>query len=396
MKNYTYTKMLNGDIAVFSSFGDDIYTSDIVLSCISCIANEFSKLQPQHVKINGDITENVNSSINKLLKFGPNEFMTTSDFLTKIIWQLYINENCFIYPIYSYINGKRIYKGLYPITPQQVDFLQDEQNIMYIKFTFGNGYTHTMKYKEIIHWRKNFSFNDLMGGNTAGKANTGPLLKTLNTHHTLIESMGKAIKASMSVNGILKINTLLDETKQEEERKKFEEKITNSESGIITGDLKSEYIPIDRRNPVIVDKTILDFIQNNILYHFGVSLPILTGDFNDEHYQAFYEKTLECLINSLGQAVTKTIFTDQELNQGNEIIFYSQRLLFTNTKNKIAVADILGNRGALTDNQLLELFGYKGFEGGDARHMSLNFINRDIANQYQLSKFKEKGGKNEE
>ena len=61
-------------------------------------------------------------------------------------------------------------------------------------------------------------------------------------------------------------------------------------------------------------------------------------------------------------------------------------MLFTNTKNKIAVADILGNRGALTDNQLLALFGYPPFEGGDIRHMSLNFINRDIADSYQMQK----------
>ena len=78
---------------------------------------------------------------------------------------------------------------------------------------------------------------------------------------------------------------------------------------------------------------------------------------------------------------------------GNEVIFYSQQLLFTNTKNKIAVGDILGNRGALlTDNQLLALFGYPPFEGGDIRHMSLNYINRDLADSYQMSKFKKKVG----
>ena len=92
------------------------------------------------------------------------------------------------------------------------------------------------------------------------------------------------------------------------------------------------------------------------------------------------------MIISLEQAFTKTLYTERELDMGNKVIFYPQKLLFTNTKNKIAVADILGNRGALTDNQLLALFGYPPFEDGDKRHMSLNFVNREIADRYQLEK----------
>ena len=161
-------------------------------------------------------------------------------------------------------------------------------------------------------------------------------------------------------------------------------------------DLKQEYIPLNV-NPTVIDKNTLEFVERKILNHYGVSLAIINGDFTDEQYQAFYEKKLETNIIGLGQAFSRTLFTSRELEHGNEVIFYGQKLLFTNTKNKIAVADILGNRGALTDNQLLELFGYPPFEGGETRHMSLNFINRDIADNYQMNKFdKGKGVSNNE
>jgi len=104
---------------------------------------------------------------------------------------------------------------------------------------------------------------------------------------------------------------------------------------------------------------------------------------------------LEPDVIGLGQAFSKALFTIEELEAGNEVIFYGQKLLFTNTKNKIAVADILGNRGALTDNQLLELFGYPPFDGGNARHMSLNFINREIADQYQMNNYNKAKGVSE-
>jgi hypothetical protein len=69
--------------------------------------------------------------------------------------------------------------------------------------------------------------------------------------------------------------------------------------------------------------------------------------------------------------------------------------MFMNTTNKIAAADILTRLGTLTDNQVLAIFGYPPFEGGNTRSKSLNYINRDIADQYQLSKNKIKEVQNE-
>lgn len=387
-KNYTYSKMLSGQSPVFSQFGDDIYASDLVKNCIRIKANEMSKLRPKHIRtLADDNQENVNSSINRLLKFSPNPLMTTSEFLEKCVWLREVNYNCFIYPEYN-INeqGKRIYTSFYPLKPTNVDFLQDLTGELFIKLTFQSGDDFTFIYKDIIHWRKDFSFNEYMGGDVNGNPDNTQLLKMLNINNTIIEGVDKAVKSSLTINGIIKVNTMMDDDKQKAEREKFEAKIKASESGIIAMDMKGEYIPINKNNPVVVDPQILKFVESKIIQNYGVSVPILTGDFTDEQYQAFYEKTLEVDINSLGQAFTKTLFSDREIETGNEVIFYAQQLLFSNIKNKIAVADILGNRGALTDNMMLAMFGYPPFEGGDKRHMSLNFINRDLADTYQASK----------
>jgi HK97 family phage portal protein len=399
-KKLAYAKMLNGYTPVFSQFGNDIYASDIVNTCIRSIAEEMSKLTPRHIRRNGDSQEEVKSSINRLLKFAPNEFMTTKEFLEKITWLYEKNYNCFIYPKYDVIehNGtiKRNYTGFYPLNPTEVDFLQDENGEMFIKFYFLNGENYTLPYNDIIHWRKDFSDSDLMGGDSEGRPKNEDILKVLKINHVLTDGLEKAIKSSLAVRGIVKINTMMDDEKQKAEREAFEKRMTESKSGIMVLDLKSEYMPISV-DPKLIDKDTLEFIERKILNHYGVSRAIVNGDFNDEQYQAFYEKKLEVNIIALGQAFSKTLFSSNQLDHGNEVIFYGQKLLFTNTKNKIAVADILASRGALTDNQLLELFGYPPFEGGDVRHMSLNFINRDIADQYQLNNFKkDKGVKQDE
>lgn len=386
-RQYQYAKMFSGQSPIFSQFGEDVYASDVVKNCVRIKANEMSKLQPKHIRrIDDDRQEVVNGTINRLLRVSPNPLMTTAEFLEKCVWLRETTYNCFIYPTYNVVSEQRVYTGFYPLRPTNVDFLEDLSGVLFVKFTFANSDTHTLPYEDVIHWRKDFSLNDFMGGDENGKVDNSHILRVLNINNTLLEGLDKAIKSSLAINGIIKVNTMLDGEKQEKERIAFEEKLKNSDSGIIAMDLKGEYVPINRNNPIVIDKATLEFVQSKILNNYGVSFPILSGDFTDEQYQAFYEKTLEADINSLGQAFTKTLFSNRQLDVGNEVIFYSQKLLFTNTKNKIAVADILGNRGALTDNQLLALFGYPPFEGGDKRHMSLNFINRDIADKYQLSK----------
>ena len=390
-KRMEYAKFLDGYSPIFSQFGQNVYASDVVQMCIDVIATECSKLQPKHIRTDRDgMQVNVNSSISRLFKFAPNELMATRDFIEKIIWLLYMNYNAFIYPVYELKtnrrgNAYRDYTGFYPLNPSQVDFMQDTSGRLFVKLWFANGDKFTLAYSNMIHLRKKFSVNDIMGGGMNGQPDNQALLKVLQINDTVLQGLEKAIKTSLTVRGIIKINTMLDDEKQQAERKRFEEAIKSSQSGILPMDLKGEYIDL-KPDPKLIDKDTLEFLQSKVLNYYGVSVPILSGDFTDEQYQAFYEKTLEPLIISLGQAFSKCLFSTRELDVGNEIVFYPQKLLFTNTKNKIAVADILGNRGALTNNELLSLFGYPPYEGGDIRNMSLNYIDTNYASEYQMKR----------
>jgi len=386
-----YAKFLDGYSPIFSQFGQNIYASDVVQMCIDVIATECSKLLPKHIRTDPQGMQiNVISSLNRLFKFAPNELMTTRDFIEKIIWLLYMNYNAFIYPTYDLLydtrgNVSRNYTAFYPLNPTRVDFLQDETGTIFAKLYFANGDNFTLAYADLIHLRMKFSVNSIMGGGLNGQPDNAALLKVLEINNTVLQGLEKAIKTSLSVRGILKINTMLDDDKQQAERARFENSLAGGKTGILPLDLKGDYTPITV-DPKLIDKDTLEFLQSKVLNYYGVSVPILSGDFTDEQYQAFYEKTLEPLIISLGQAFSKTIFTRRELDVGNEIAFYPQKLLFTNTKNKIAVAEILGNRGAVTNNELLDLFGYPPYEGGDERYMSLNYIDSKLANEYQMKR----------
>lgn len=395
-----YAKVMNGLTPVFNNFGNDVYVSDIVSGAIRCIATEMSKLNPRHIRIDPrtGIQEEVNDEINRLLKYGPNPYMTTSDFLHKVVYLREKYKNAYIYPAFTKKdlgNGKykRIYTGLYPLNPVGEEYLEDEHGNLWIKLKFGSGYEFTMPYSDIIHWRKDYTENDFKGGDMNGQPDNRAELKLLQADDTITQGIDKGVKASLGIRGIQKYNTLMDDGTQEKEREKFEAKLNSAQSGILLADLKTEFIPITI-DPKVIDKDTVEFIITRVLANRGVSLPIYNGTFTEEEYQAFYEKTLEHMIISLGRVISKVLFTNRELELGNEIICYNQGLMFTNTANKIKAVDILSRVGVLTDNQILGIFGYPPFEGGDVRNKSLNYINREIADEYQLLKTKGKGETN--
>lgn len=360
-ENKTYAKMLNGYMPIFSQFGQDIYASDVVQQAISCIVFELKKLTPQHVRMNGaDPTPVSDSTLQRLLS-QPNEKMTTSEFIEKIFWQLFLNYNSFIIPTYTIKfdkDGNKIksYTGLYPIQPVNVDFLQDSTGKLFVKFKFLNDYEATLRYSDVIHIKYKYSINEFMGGDNTGQPDNTALLKTLELNNTLLEGVSKALKSSFSINGVIKYNTLLDDKKMEKAIKELEEHLKNNESGFLGLDMKGEFIPLQNKIQLVDDRT-LKFIDEKILRNFGVSLSILTGDFTKAQYEAFYQKTLEPLIISISQAFTKTLFTDRERGFGNQIKFYPHELIFMETGQKIELFDLLIDSASCFKNEVRVAFG---------------------------------------
>lgn len=393
-KNYKYARMMGGYTPVFSQFGDNVYTSDVVQMCVDVIATECSKLQPRHLRVDAEGKQiSPKSSLNSLFEYGPNELMTTRDFIEKIIWQLFANYNCFIYPTYELEGGKRQYTGLYPLNPKIVTFLQDEQDNLFIEMQFENGERTTLAYSDVIHLRKKYSCNDFMGGGIDGQPDHTALLKVLQINDAVLQGLEKGVKTSMSIRGVLKINTMLDDEAQKAERARFEALMASGTSGILPLDLKGDYTPLIV-DPKLIDKDTLEFLEKKVLFHYGVSVPMLNGDYNDEQYQAFYEKTLEPIVIMLTQAFSKGLFTRRELEFGNKVIFGQKAMMYLSATAKMALIKTAGEQGLLTDNQKLAIFGYPPLldGSGERRTMSLNYIDVSYATKYQMQKTGDKEG----
>ncbi len=394
-KTQKWAQTLNGYAPVFSQFGTNIYASDVVQQAIKCIVDEMKKLNPAHIRYNGNDPVPVNDDIQTVLN-NPNPLMTTSEFLEKILWLLLLNYNAFVlstYYIWEDEKGiqKRKYSGLYPLKPTQVDFIEDGSGRMYVKMRFENNFETTVPYDDLIHIKYNYSVNEYMGGDASGQPDHTALLKTLELNDTLLKGIAKAMNSSYAVNGVVKYNTMLDDGKIEAALKELERKLNNSESGFLPLDLKAEYTPLQHEIK-LVDEETLKFIDEKILRNWGVPLSILTGDYTKSQYEAFYQKTLEPLIISISQAFTKKLFTDRERSFGNRIELYPKDLIFMTVEQTLEMVNLLSNTGSIYENEKRVAFGLRPLpELEGKRYMSLNWVDMDIANQYQVGKNKEEG-----
>lgn len=371
----TYAVTMNGGTP-FTSFGDNIYASDIIMLAIQRKANEFKKLNPRHVKTTsaGKVTI-TDSSIARVLK-RPNAYMTTADFLEKITILLELNKNVFIYPtFYLTKGGERRFTGLYPLKPSYVEYLANQKGEYFINLRFATGYEVTLPKYSVIHWRSRYGVDDYFGGNMCGVDDNIGTLKMLQRYDELTQGIAKALKCSYQINGVMKLNSYLDDETMQAEREKFEKSLKNNESGILFADQKAEYTHIPR-DIKIVDAETLKFFYETILRPTGCSLPILNGDYTKEQKEAYYETACEADVISLGQAMTSVIFSDRsETSFGNEIVCYPKAINFMSMENKLAFAGIAAPAGHLLKDELRELFGYEPLPDGQGQVISQGYNN---------------------
>ena len=383
-KQNTYGLMdiLSGVIPLYATdYGTNIYASDVVQQALYAIVTELKKLDPVHIrKIGNDYTA-VDGKVQRVLD-APNPLMTTSDFIEKVAWTLLLNYNAFVYPMRE--KGELV--ALYPLQPSMVEFDPDYGGTgkTWVRFTFPNGFVGDLPYDSIIHLRYKYAVSEFMGGDTNGQPNFEPLLETLKLNDTLLKGLAKSLNLQTTINGVVKIKTMQNKEEQMAKIAEFEEKLQANQSGLLPIDVSSEYMPITKQVNLL-DEKVLEFIDKKILRTFGVSIPIIDGDFKAEQYEAFYQKTLEPLVKSFGQAFTKGIFTDRAA-QGfdNKIAFYVKELIFLNTDQKLELFTQLGNRGACFENEFRTAFGLRPIpELTGVRMQSLNYVNIKYAEKYQ-------------
>lgn len=334
--------------ATFSSFGSDIYKSDLVRSCIRPLAEHTSKAN----------VKSTDKRIERLLSVSPNMYMNGKDFLYKVRTRLEIKNTAFIF-IQRDETGKII--GFYPVPYSWFEALE-YMNGLFIRFHFSGSAASeiTIPWDDLAVLRKDYNESDISGDDNDA------IIKMLDLINISNQGVANAIKATANLRGILKsTKAMLAPEAVRKQKEDFVKDYLNleNEGGIASLDATQEFTPI-KMEPAITNYAQMKEFRENVYRYFGISEAIVTSDYTESQMEAFYEARIEPFLVALSLELTRKVFTDRQQGFNNAIVYESNRMQYASNNTKLAMVALV-DRGALTPNEWRQIFNLAPVEGGD-------------------------------
>ena len=354
----TFT-FLGNDNFTIKSFGNDVSMHPIVSSCIDCIAKHCAKAS--------FYTED-GQQIDFLKR--PNEYQSQSSFIYKIVANLKKNNECFIY---IDRNKRNKIKQLHVLNHGncQIKVVEDE-----LLFEFLLPITGTKKvvpYTEIIHIRDKYMNNEFYGDDQQET-----LKNLVNTKHTLEQGIEKYIHTSNLVRGIVQVNAILKNEDLQKYLNDFNGQFDNLEnkSSFAVLDNKASFTPISS-NAQIPDHEIFESVNREIYSYFGLTQEIVENNASNDSMEEFYDSVIAPILKQISEEFSDKLNMTVALTLDNYI--------FASFAKKISAVKEMVQFGILSIDESRQLLGYGKIPGGEKRLQTLNVVNADLVDAYQMN-----------
>lgn len=340
----------------FTAFSGTAYASATYRSAVDAIARHAAKLK----------AHSEDGAIDALLTDTPNPYMTAYDLLYKTVTAYYTTNNAFVL-----IQRARAVTAFYPLTPSSVEFIGAQGGTLYAKMIFADGKQVMLPYDDVIHLRRHYATNELLGNDNA------PLYPLIDTAHTLTEATGAAVKNATNIRGILKFTSLVNPAQVKAEKEKFVSDYLNlsNAGGIAATDQRFEFVPTAQTGYNVPHEA-TDAINRQICAYLGISPKIAAGDYTENEFAAFYESVIEPLALQMSLEFSRKC--------GAQVTFTAERLEFSSAATRISLLRELLPFGVISINEARKLLALPAVPDGDRRLQSLNYVTADKADAYQL------------
>jgi hypothetical protein len=344
--------MLNGYEPHFTTFGGNIYESELVRASIDAIARHISKLA---VTTAGA----AKPALQNKLKHGPNEFQTWSQFLYRLATILYVHNTAFIVPVYDQYGEP---SGVYAVLPERCEIVQyGNDKTPYLRYKFGWGETAAIEL-EYCGVMTRFQYrSDMFGETNRALYPTMDLIKMQN------QGIQEGVKSAATYRFMAQLSNFAKAEDLAKERKRFSEENFSRDAGgggMLLFPNTYQNIKQIENKPFVVDADQMSVINRAVFDYFGVNEDVLTNKAYGDAWAAFYEGAVEPFAVQFAETLGRMLFTSRERAQGAGVRVASNRLQYMSTPAKIQLAKELGDRGALMVDEIRELFNYDPLPNG--------------------------------
>ena len=346
-------RMLNGYEPRFTSFGGEIYESELVRASINALATHISKL---NVKTFGA----AKPGLQRKLKQGPNEFQTWTQFLSRAATIYYNTNTLFITPVWDEYGE---ISGIYTPLPLRCEIAQFN-GVPYLRYEFSNGDKAAVELSSCGIMTRMQYRNDFFG------ETNGALLPTMDLIHIQDQGIKEGVKSAATYRFMAQLSNFAKAEDLARERKRFTAENLAADAG--GGGLllfPNTYANIQQiqSKPFVVDADQQKLIRDNVFEYFGVNEDILQNKFNSETWSAFYEGAIEPWAIQFSEVLTRMLFTVRERSQENYVMATANRLAYMSNADKLNVSAQLLDRGIMSINDVREIWNLPPVDNGDVR-----------------------------
>lgn len=343
-----YFKTLTAYAPVYRTWGGKLYESELVRSAIDARSRHISKLQ---VRFDASAKQKLQNK----LSAGPNPTQTWSQFLYRLNTILDMQNTAFIVYVYN-----DLYEpiGITTIVPQAYE-LVDVDGEPWIRFTFANGEQGSDELRNIGIMTKYQYKSEFFGESNSALTDTMALINIQN------QGIENAVKDSSTYRFMARVNNFTKPSDLAKERKRFTaENLAGGQDGILL--FPNTYTDIQqiKSSAYTVDSEQMKIIQTNVFNYFGVNEDVLQNKAVGDVMDAFWNGAIEPFAIQLSEVLTKMLFTVNERSYGARVLITANRLQYMTTKEKINMAQQLGDRGMIMIDEIRELFNYEPLPDG--------------------------------
>ena len=358
-------RMLNGYEPHFTTFGGNIYESELVRASIDAIARHVSKLSV--------ITAgSAKPALQNKLKHGPNEFQTWSQFLYRLATILYVHNTAFIAPVYDTYGEP---SGVYAVLPERCEVVQyGNDKTPYLRYKFGWGETAAIELENCGIMTRFQYKSDMFGESNHALYPTMDLIRMQN------QGIQEGVNSSATYRFMAQLSNFAKAEDLAKERKRFTAENFSRDAGgggMLLFPNTYQNIKQIENKPFVVDADQMGVINRAVFDYFGVNEDVLTNKAYGDAWAAFYEGCIEPFAVQFSEVMTRMLFTFREQSQGNYVMATANRLQYMTNADKLAVSAQMMDRGIMSINEVREIWQLPPVDGGDVRIVRGEYYNAD-------------------
>ena len=337
----------------FTSWSGQIYESMLVRQAIYA--------KDRHImKLRFDMRGSAKQGLKNTLMIRPNPWHTWPDFLEQCNNIYEVENNLIVVPVLDDMGDMR---GFWPVYPSGAE-VREVNGQFYVVFLGQNGRRHAMELERCGIMRKHQLKNYFFGENNA------PIDPTMSLAHTFNESIEESVKSAASYKFMAQVNNYMFDEDLAKERKRFDTlNFTPGQGGgllLFNANVKDVKQLEAAKN--LVDKDQQELIEKNVNSYFGTNEKVIMNTATPDELQSFFDGEIEPFSIKFSDMATGMIYTDREIIAKNKAMLTANRLQYMSVPNKVAMAQQLGDRGALLIDEIRDLFNYGPLPDGAGQH----------------------------